>query len=233
MINHPDFTLHSLIVPPSGEARITHAMNWQFTTVSPYVMQCNFVTGVILPGVVFTTPTDSSILPWPEKFDEMSSEEQESYRMHHRFTCRTRAYARSISRRDPVRSQALLLPHHDTLVYLVPNITHCIADGPQLLQGLLINLQENWDSIADGPCLIDFSDDEKAAHSAEMDALQEYFCNVLYLCEELGCLLDLSVKPERYETAMKLMKKRRDEWDESAMKGIFPIYEGAPSYYLN
>lgn len=109
-----------------------------------------------------------------------------------------------------------------------------LSSGTRDCHDLLIDLgQENWNSIADGLCLINFSEDERAEHAAEEAAYAEYARNLTQLSYELGCTENFSVNPEHYETAMKLVKKLRDEWDESAMKGPFPIYEGAPSYFLN
>lgn len=233
VLNHPDLSLSNLIVPPDGTAQVGHAIDWQFTTVSPFVQLCSYASAVAYPGTVIPVPRDGSLPPWPENFEELSAEEQDIVRIHHRFACRYRGYALMTGARDSLRRNVWGLPHCTALSNLVPQITRCIAEGPLDLWGYLIDLQESWDSFADGRCLIDFSDDEKAAHIAEHEAHEEYTRNVTNLIDELGLFEDLSVSPESYETAMELMKTRRDEWDESAMKGPFPIYEGAPSYFLN
>lgn len=233
VLNHPDLALNNLIVPTDGLARATHAIDWQHTVVSPFVLICGYASGAVYPEIVIPVPKGGSLPPWPENFDTLSSEHQDIVRAHHRYACRQRSYALFTADRDPLRNDAWALSQGSFLGNVMPTITRCIAEGPRDLRGYLIDLQEKWSSFADGPCLIDFSADEKVAHAAEEEKHAEYTYHVTQLTYDLGLLEDLSVKPEDYETAIVRMTKRRAEWDEVAMKGPFPIYEGAPSYFLN
>ncbi|KAI9065592.1 hypothetical protein FKP32DRAFT_1674568 [Trametes sanguinea] len=75
-----------------------------------------------------------------------------------------------------------------------------------------------WHEIVAGdstPCPIDFTPDEVAAHA-----------------RELGCMNDGSVAQDEYEAAKVQLERFREEWDETAMKGPFPFFEGTYSYYL-
>ncbi|KAH9886019.1 hypothetical protein C8Q73DRAFT_669287 [Cubamyces lactineus] len=136
---------------------------------------------------------------------------------------------------DPLRTKACALPHVDSVASLVTVITRSIADGPFKLRDHLLGLQQNWNSIAEGPCPIDFTSDEIAAHRAEGEMREEYAENVLRLCKEMrvpphlpqGCVFH-----EDYEHAKEVMEQWRASWGETAMKGPFPFYEGAHSYYL-
>ena len=49
---------------------------------------------------------------------------------------------------------------------------------------------------------------------------------------EIGCTPVGTVFPADFERAKAVMEQRRKDWDERRMKGPFPFYEGAPSYYL-
>ncbi|KZT08421.1 uncharacterized protein LAESUDRAFT_757655 [Laetiporus sulphureus 93-53] len=162
----------------------------------------------------------------------MSPEKQEYIRIQHRYACRHRLYMQIVPSWDPLRANVWALPHCTALEFLVPFITRCVADGPLDLRGLLVSLQERWSSIVDSPCPIDFTAKEITAHCEETEAQAEYERNVNRLHDVIGCLNDGSVRPEQLESAKEKMELCRREWDETAMKGPFPFYEGAHSYYL-
>lgn len=232
VLNHAAITLANLIVPPDGFANVTHAIDWQFTTISPFAMLCDPPQAVIYSEILIPIPRDRSMPRWPENFDELTPEWQDIIRLHHRYACRHRGYLLGVPIRDRLRGKVWALPQRSVLACLVPFMTRCIADGPRDLRGLLVELQEKWDSFADTPCLIDFSEDEMAAHAAEEEAHTEYTDNVNKLIFHLGLVNDCMVEPEHYEIAKAQMIKHRAEWDEREMKGPFPIYEGAHSDYL-
>lgn len=232
VLNHPDLALNNLIVPPEGLAYVHHVIDWQGAAISPYCMQCGVPTAVAYTEGVVPIPADGSMPPWPANFDAMSPEEQEYIRVQHRYACRHRMYVLKSPSRDPLRGDVWALPQCTALEFLVPYITRCVADGPLDLRGLLVGLQERWSSIADSPCPIEFTQEEITAHYEEADAQAEFERNVNRLYDEVGCLNDGSVRPEQYESAMEKMGRCRRDWDETAMKGPFPFYEGAHSYYL-
>ncbi|KZT22671.1 hypothetical protein NEOLEDRAFT_1097383 [Neolentinus lepideus HHB14362 ss-1] len=231
VLNHPDLSLNNLIVPPEDLAFVQHVIDWQGATISPYCMQCGVPTAVAYTKGVILIPGDGSMPPWPDNFDAMSPEEQEYIRIHHRYACRHRSYIIQLSM-DPLRGDVWALSHSTVLEFLVPYITRCIADGPLDLRGLLVSLQGMWSSILYDPCPIDFTQEEIAAHYKEAEAQAEYERNVNRLHDVIGCLNDGSVRPEQFESAKEKMERCRREWDETAMKGPFPFYEGAHSYYL-
>ncbi|KAH9838304.1 kinase-like domain-containing protein [Rhodofomes roseus] len=232
VLNHPDLNLNNLIVPEDGKAFVRAPIDWQGATVSPLCMQCAIPPAVLNRGLI-PVPRDGSTPPWPDNFDMMSEEEQGIVRIHHRFAMRTRYYLQRISTFHSVRQLTLELPHSSVLSNLVPFITRCVADGPLELRGMLMDLQEKWDQFADGPCPIDFSADEVAEHAAAAEALEEYTRNVTQLYREIDCLDDGSVEAEKFEDAQKAMEQCRERWDEKAMKGPFPLFEGAHSYFLS
>ncbi|KAI0365571.1 hypothetical protein BV20DRAFT_954018 [Pilatotrama ljubarskyi] len=235
VLNHPNLSLPNLVVSEEGPARILHSIDWQGATVSPFCMQADTPPAVAYTGGVIPVPEDGSMPPWPSNFDSMTTEEQEYIRIHHRLACRHRAYSLGALLTDS-RYEAWSLPHFASLVKLVPFITRCVAEGPADLQGVLIDLEQKWTSItSDGsiPCPIDFTPEEIAAHAERMECQAEYERNVAQLYRELGCLADGSVETQEYEAAKMRMKRFREEWDETAMKGPFPLCEGAPSYYLS
>ncbi|KZT67001.1 hypothetical protein DAEQUDRAFT_674027 [Daedalea quercina L-15889] len=231
VLNHPDLTLNNLIVPEDGHAFVRAPIDWQGTMVSPFCMQCALPPAVVNNGII-PVPNDGSMPPWPENFDTMSLEEQEVVRIHHRFACRTRFCLLQIGSIHGTRQSAWELPYIEVLSNLVPFITRCIADGPLELRGMLMDLQDKWDSFADGPRPIDFTADERAEHVAAAEAAEEYKGNVNRLYDEIGCLNDGSVPTDRFEEAQKTMERCRAQWDEAAMKGAFPLFEGAHSLFL-
>ncbi|KAI0738265.1 hypothetical protein C8Q80DRAFT_1113819 [Daedaleopsis nitida] len=212
VLSHPNLQLDSLMVPAEGDAYVQHVVDWQGATVAPFFTRC--------------------AMPPAVAYDE--SDEQAFIRMHHRYACRVRGYYHDvISELQPkLRGEVVRLPQASALANMVPLMTRCVADGPMQLRGLLMELQEKWDAITDAPCPIDFSAEERAAHAEDETVHGEYSRNVAELCEEIGCLADGSVAPERYEAAKIAAERRAAEWDEVAMKGPFPFYEGAYSYYL-
>lgn len=234
VLGHPNLTLTDLIVPPEGPATCLAAIDWQCATVSPYCQRCYPAPAIYNLGPI-PVPADGSMPPWPENFDQMPEDMQELYRIYHRFACRLRWYSLQSFKMDPLRREACRLPHMDGLAKLVTAITRSVADGPFQLRDHLVDLQQEWKSFAEGPCPIDFTPEEIAAHRAEKEMREEYAENVLHLRKELhvpphlpaGCVLH-----EDYEHAKKAMEQWRANWDEAAMKGPFPFYEGAHSYYL-
>jgi len=231
VLNHPDLSLNNLIVPPEDLAFVHHVIDWQGATISPYCMQCGVPTAVGYTEGVIPLPLDGSMPPWPDNFDAMSPEEKEYIRIHHRYACRHRSYVVGLSR-APVRGEVWALSHSAVLECLVPFITRCVADGPLDRRGLLVSLQEMWSSILDDPCPIDFTQEEIVAHYKEAKAQAEYEHNVNTLHDVVGCLNDWPVRSEQFESVKERVERYRLEWDETAMKGPFPFYEGAHSYYL-
>ncbi|KZT69534.1 hypothetical protein DAEQUDRAFT_811307 [Daedalea quercina L-15889] len=233
VLTHPDLTLNNLLVPPEGRAYVHHVIDWQGASIAPYCMQCGVPTAIVYSDGVVPIPLDGSMPPWPEDFDTMPPEQQESVRIHHRYACRHRAFVLRIPRRDPLRADAWALPHSTVLEFLARYITRCISNGPQDLRGLMIYLQQRWTSVADYPCPIDFTKEEIIAHSEEARDQEEYERNVNKLRAAVGCMNDGSVPVEQFEAAKEKMEYYRGLWDETDMKGPFPFYEGAPSYYLD
>lgn len=232
VLNHPDISLNNLIVPPDGRAYALSVIDWQGATVSPFCMQCGVPNAISYSEDVIPVPRDGSMPPWPDNFDSMSPEEQQYIRMHHRYACRHRLYAILMPSLDPLRSDAWVLRHFTALEGLVPFITRCISDGQLGLQGLLIRLQQCWREVHDRPCPIDFSQEEISSHHEAAQTEAQYERNVQRLHNMVDCMNDGSVTPDQFDSAMATMERCRKEWDEKAMKGLFPLYEGAHSYYL-
>lgn len=231
-LNHPDLTLSNLIVPQEGWAQLTCAIDWQNAAISPFIMASAMPPAVQYQLGMIPVPKDGSMPPWPEDFDKLPAELQEVVRIHHRYACRHHLYAISVPKRDPLRDEAWSLPHGRALANLTPHILRCIADGPRDLRGYLIDLQSKWESFAEAPCPIDFTAEEISSHETELQAYVEYASNTSELYDELGCANDGSVKVEDYETAKKEAEVRCADWDEERMKGPFPFYEGAHSWFL-
>ncbi|CDO71320.1 hypothetical protein BN946_scf184908.g78 [Trametes cinnabarina] len=234
-LNHPDLSLTNLIVPNEGPAEIRHSIDWQGATVSPFCMQVHLPPAMAYTAGVIPLPPDGSEPSLPPDFDLRTPEEQEYLRRHHRSARRQYWYSFIIQGIQRMRGEALALPHYLQLANLVPYITRCVAEGPADLRGLLIGLQQLWAEIAaDGssPCPVDFTPEELAAHTQEVQRQEEYERNVAQLYREIGCQNDGSVNPDEYEAAKARVERLRHEWDEIAMKGPFPFFEGAYSYYL-
>ncbi|KAH9886024.1 kinase-like domain-containing protein [Cubamyces lactineus] len=230
VLQHPDLSSSNLIIPAEGPVRITHAIDWQGAAILPFCTQAAMPTAVVYTGKL--VKLNPFYPEWPENYDELPPEQQELVDFHHRLACRHVVYQRMVMSGDKVRSKIAHLRQGEPLANLVPQVLRCIADGPQALRADLIRLQENWREFSDDPCPIDFTPDEIAAHNAEQEALDEYQSHVDALYAELRCFEDGSVKTEDYETSKQLMERRREEWDDVAMKGPFPFYEGAHSYFL-
>ncbi|OSD08746.1 hypothetical protein PYCCODRAFT_1401461 [Trametes coccinea BRFM310] len=234
-LNHPDLALSNLIVPSEGPPHIRHSIDWQGATISPFCMQAHVPRAFSYTPGVIPIPDDGTLPVLPDDFDSKTPEEQEYLRMHWRLTGRYVWYNVLIQGGHRLRREAFHLPHYEPLLNLVPFITRCVSEGPADLQGLLIGFQQLWAEIVGDkstPCPIDFTPEEVAAHAQEVERQAEYERNVAQLYEELGCMNDGSVVPDAYEAAKARMERLREEWDESAMKGPFPFYEGAYSYYL-
>ncbi|KAI0641815.1 kinase-like domain-containing protein [Trametes meyenii] len=230
VLNHPDLSLNNLITSPEGPAHIRHAIDWQGTTVAPFAMQCVLPHALVYTGGLIRL--DDVLVPWPDNFDEMTPAEQTVIEYHHRLASRHKKYVYETLIVDEFRYDVWRLPHYEALANLVMYITRCIADGPGDLHGCLIDLQRNWDKVSDAPCPLNFNQEEIASAMAQREDRREYRCHVENLYTELRCRDDGSVEPERYEIAKALMERRRAVWDEAAMKGPFPFYEGAHSYHL-
>ncbi|KAI0667373.1 kinase-like domain-containing protein [Trametes maxima] len=230
VLNHPDLSLNNLITSPEGPAHVRHVIDWQGATVSPYPMQCVLPHAVVYTGGLIRL--DDVLVPWPENFDEMTPAEQIVIEYHHRLASRHKKYVYETLIVDEFRYDVWRLPHYEPLANLVMYITRCIADGPGPLRSCLIDLQRTWDKVSDAPCPLNFTQEEIESDAAARQEKREYACHVEDLHAELRCRDDGSVEPERYEVAKALMERRREEWDEVAMKGPFPFYEGAHSYHL-
>lgn len=234
VLTHPDLSLNNIIVAPSGSAAATSMIDWQGATVSPFCIVCPIPPAVGYEGDVIPIPPDGSMPLWPEGFDALSPEEQDLVRRHHRYACRHRYYVQSALLTHFERAKAWVLPHYEVLTNLVKFITRCASDGPADLRGFLFELQKCWAEFApDVPCPVDFTPEEIAAHERQEVDRKAYEAHVADLYEEVGCSADASVPPDHYEASMKIVERRRGEWDEVAMKGPFPFYEGAHNYFLN
>ncbi|KAI0343378.1 hypothetical protein BDW22DRAFT_1427993 [Trametopsis cervina] len=234
VLQHPDLSLQNIIVPPSGSPAATHTIDWQGAAVSPFCISCAMPPAIAYDGAVIPVPPDGSMPLWPDGFDALSPSEQEFVRKHHRYACRHRFYLQTVSVIHFSRTKAWVLPHYELLTDLVKFITRCASDGPATLRTILVELQKCWAEFApDVPCPIDFTPEEVARHEREKEERKAYEKNVAELYEEVGCSLDESVPPDHYETAMEIVERRRAEWDEVAMNGPFPFYEGAHNYFLS
>ncbi|KAI0070291.1 hypothetical protein K474DRAFT_1670237 [Panus rudis PR-1116 ss-1] len=232
VLNHLDRSLANIIVEPEGHAYIRGVIDWQGTTVSPFFMQCGLPSAIRYEDDVITIPEDGSLPPWPEYFDQLSPEEQDVVRIHHRRACRHRLYNTAVVATDIPRLIALNQPHLSAVVNLPLMINRCAADGPRELRDLLIRIQLFWHEFSDSPCPIDFTLDEMAAHAKEAKDYKVWDAARERLLSEIRCRIDGAVHADRFEEAKEIMEKCRKEWNESEMKGPFPFYEGAHSYVL-
>ncbi|KAI0074748.1 hypothetical protein K474DRAFT_1647570 [Panus rudis PR-1116 ss-1] len=232
VLNHPDRSLANLIVEPEGLAWVRGIIDWQGTTVSPFFMQCGMPSAFRYDGELIKIPEDGSLPPWPEHFDELSPEEQDFVRVQHRLACRHRGYMGSIANQDPARLFALTEPSLEAVANLPLLITRCAADGPRELRDTLIRIQLYWDRYSDSPCPIGFSQEEIAAHVAEENDFKVWNAARYRVLREIQCRIDGAVHADRFEEAKEIMERCRKEWDESEMKGPFPLYEGAHSYTI-
>ncbi|KAI0667372.1 hypothetical protein C8Q78DRAFT_1082111 [Trametes maxima] len=231
VLAHPDLSLTNLITSPEGPANIRSVIDWQGTTVSPFVIQCALPQAVVYSGGLI--PLDQLLVSWPDNFDEMTPAEQTIISYHHRLASRHKLYVYETRIKNKPRFYTWRLPHFEALTNMVTYITRCIADGPGDLHGCLVDLQSAWDTeISEAPCPLNFTEEEIQSVAAERAGIREYGRHVENLYMEIHCRDDGSVDPGHYEAAKALMERRREEWDEVAMKGPFPFYEGAHSYHL-
>ncbi|KAH8100363.1 kinase-like domain-containing protein, partial [Cristinia sonorae] len=236
VLNHPDLTLDNVMVAAEGSPSAVSFIDWQGAAIAPYFYHSSFPPALEYPdGIIAPLPDDGSPPPFPDEFDELSSEMQQFYRVYHRFAMRHRCYLYTMAFLwDEHRMKAWKLPHGEALAGLTNDIVRCIGFGPADLRGALISLQRQWSTFApeNCPCPIDFTEEECAAHDAEQQVQAEYKNNVNRLCVQFGCRRDGSVDVPNFDEVYAEMLRQREQWDEVAMKGPFPFREGGFSNFL-
>ena len=233
VLNHPDLALQNLIVAPEGTPEIRAAIDWQNTTISPFLTQCRMPPAFTYEeGLVPMYLGFGLDAGYPDGFENMTPEEQEFVELHRRIANRHISYYAHIHLNDRLRSRAGILISIYPIADIVPIISRCVEDGPQDLIEILLKLQEEWQGEWKTNCPIDFTEEERAAFVVAQKKQEAYAANTKMVFRTLECTPDGLVDAEQYEDAVCRMIMLREDWDESKMGGPFPLYEGSRSYAL-
>ncbi|KAF9483674.1 hypothetical protein BDN70DRAFT_827146 [Pholiota conissans] len=243
---HPDICAQNIMVPKlTAENSVTRMkdpvfIDWQGTTVLPLAVQW------CVPPIARYDPRlfqqDGRPLlevrgidevEWPSDMDELTLSEQEVIRAEHRIATR---HVRWVENFVTVQSYAhlFILPLQRELHFLTQGILRAVADGPNLLMLLLVDIKTVWDENSEnwGPCPYTLEADEVQRYEQERERQERFDAALSRLVVRLSCTHDGCVDPEDYDVSMRELECARLEWDEETCGGPFPYEEGRWGQYL-
>ena len=231
VLNHPDLSICNFIIPFEGPPKIQAVIDWQKTSVAPFIVQCQPANGMIhATGVVDTSPDDGSPVP-PANFDSLSAEDQVHIRRHIDYVNRYRDYFSYARKMYPRRRSTWLLPIE--LASLFKTILRSIADGPMDLYDLLSKIQDVWCHFSHEPCPIDFSPEEHKMYRARHEERTRRVALNTDVANGFGGHVDGWIDDEGFEDAKKRFDELHRLWNNANMDRPFPLFDGAPSPFLS
>ncbi|THH03531.1 hypothetical protein EW146_g10425 [Bondarzewia mesenterica] len=218
---HPNINHSNLLIAPTGPAEIGGLVDWQSSIIAPYCMQAGFPEAFIYTGGLIDIPEGQVTPKLPSHVSTLSPEEQEVYRVHLKLAMRQKAYQQKIVEENLGRSIIFLLPFGAQLGSLPVQVIRSWSDGVVPLRQSLVDLRKEWESVVSEnvQCPISFTDEELRAHEQEVQQCLKYEGSIMSLTEDLGCENDGWVADEEYSRAAKMLKERKENWDDEANGG--------------
>ena len=230
VLHHPDLSICNFIIPCEGPPKIRAVIDWQGTSVAPFIVQCQPANGMIhATEALDTSPDDGSPVP-PANFDSMSAEDQDHIRHHLDYVNRYSDYYDHARTMYPRRCSSWLLPLE--FMSLFKTILRSIADGPLDLYDLLSKIQVKWGHFSHEPCPIDFSPEEHEMYRARHEEWTKRVALDANVVNAVGGHVDGWIDDEDFEETKKRFDELHRVWNAN-MDRPFPLFDGAPSPFLS
>jgi hypothetical protein len=176
---HGDLHAENIFVDPSDPTKISNILDWQAISVSPLFLQARHPSLVEFEGPI---PEGFGPIELPDDFDQMSEEAQLQAKDLRAAQSLWKIYEILMLQQCPAIAHALRF--RDTLSFQMTGLAGSIfSDGEPMLQGMLIQLQDEWATRVKSPtpCPLAFSPEERA----EQQRLAESWGNSVELMAEV------------------------------------------------
>ncbi|KAF2461687.1 phosphotransferase enzyme family protein, partial [Lineolata rhizophorae] len=177
---HSDLHPDNIFVDPDQPTKILNIIDWQAVNVSPLFLQARHPSLVEFEGPI---PEGFGPITLPESFDTMSVEEQQQAKNLRAAQSLYKLYEVLMLRQCPEIGRALMF--RDSLAGQITGLASSVfSDGEPVLQGMLIRLQDEWETCVGPsvPCPLSFSAEDRAQqqeHEAKWSASVELMHEVL------------------------------------------------------
>jgi hypothetical protein len=176
---HGDLHAENIFVDPSNPTKISNIIDWQAISVSPLFLQARHPSLIEFEGPV---PGGFGPIELPDDFDQMSQEAQLQAKSLRAAQSLWKIYEILMLQQRPDIAHALQF--RDTLSFQMIGLAGSIfSDGEPMLQGMLIQLQDEWATRVKPPtpCPLAFSPEERA----EQQRLAESWSKSVELMAEI------------------------------------------------
>ncbi|KAI0819615.1 hypothetical protein BC628DRAFT_1401879 [Trametes gibbosa] len=96
VLNRPDPSLQSLIVPSERPEIVRCAIDWQGVAILPFIMSSGLPRAVRSSEELIPMPSNALLPAWPDYFDELPEEDREVVRIHQHYACRHLHYRNTL-----------------------------------------------------------------------------------------------------------------------------------------
>ncbi|KAF2746697.1 hypothetical protein M011DRAFT_477924 [Sporormia fimetaria CBS 119925] len=154
---HPDLHAGNIFVDPAQPTKILNIIDWQAVNISPLFLQARHPALLAFEGPI---PEDLKPIPLPDNFDNLSPEEQYQAKKLRAAQSLYKLYEILMLKHCPEIGRALNF--RESLPGQITGLAGSVfSDGEPILQGMLIRLQDEWDTcVGDSlPCPLSFSPD--------------------------------------------------------------------------
>ncbi|KAH3943357.1 hypothetical protein HBH53_176480 [Parastagonospora nodorum] len=226
---HTDLHMGNIFVSSEDPTKVVSLIDWQSISVSPLVLQARF------PEILSLDPDfvlDSAMPDLPEDYETLDAADKQIAEFKTRQARMAKAYEVASSVHNPQAYKAFFMPS-----FLQDLFTRCgeaSEEGIIPLRACLIQIAEAWDDIGfEGPCPLEFSDEEIQRHSQQF---QEYrdFHRIQELAKKLldtdseGWIspqLDFTLKVQQNKDLLEELMRRSNEYNKSPeeVRRIWPF----------
>ncbi|KDQ10628.1 hypothetical protein BOTBODRAFT_163507, partial [Botryobasidium botryosum FD-172 SS1] len=214
-LRHPDLHPRNILIKP-GSTEIVGIIDWQHAYIAPF-----FLLAGICPmfrradGAV---PTSFKIPTLPDNYSQLSADEKEDADELYRQQMTLLAYLFFTHRDVREHWDAFNSLHSFTRQNVVEQAAAPCLGDVSALRAALITIVDDWKEIApgDGPCPIEFSDEERELHAKralETEGLSQF---VSTLSAIMGIGRDGWVTHEGFDDAVKEHERLKELWRASA-----------------
>ena len=157
---HSDLHANNIFVDPSQPTKIVNIVDWQAVSIAPLFRQAR-----LPPLVEFEGPLPEGLKPikLPDGLDDMSEEQKNQARALKIAQSLYKLYQIRMAFQCPDIIEAIRFQH--TLPGRITGLAGSIfSDGEPILQGMLIQLQDEWDTVVGSsiPCPLSFNFEERS-----------------------------------------------------------------------
>ncbi|KAL6149692.1 hypothetical protein ACJBU6_11231 [Exserohilum turcicum] len=156
---YPDLHSDNIFVGPSQPTRILDIVDWQAVNMSPLFLQARHPSLIEFEGPI---PQGFEPIALPDNFDDMSEEAQHQAKNLRAAQSLYKVYEILMLRQCPDIAHALHF--RDTLPGQITGLASSnFSDGEPVLQGMLIRLQNEWETYVTSstPCPLSFTPDDR------------------------------------------------------------------------